>query len=346
MNINMTKASELSEISKLIGQDEDIVQAGGGNTSVKLDKHYMLIKSSGYQLTEVTETNGYSVVDHNMICEYFKNNKVEYSDEQKILKDSLIEGKKPSIETFLHAITNDYTIHSHPFCVTLLAAAENGAEILKKLFPSAVIVDYATPGIKLAQKYYRAVSECSESNIIFMKNHGLVVSGASAEEALKLHTDVILKICRYLDMDIDGYLYSINLFNEMHGIDKNKIVYRCKYPDIQRAIKTGGGVWKFKFSPDCVVYCGKEFMLDNGDTHRSLKEFYEKYGLPKVVINDGDAYIIADNMTAANECESVLNFTAKLYLKDRDLVCLDDDECSFLLNWNSEKYRQNLRNSK
>lgn len=344
----MVKISELSEISKLIGQDEDIVQAGGGNTSVKLDEQYMLIKSSGYQLAEITETNGYSIVDYRMICDYFQNNSIDYSDEQKLLSNSLIDGKKPSIETFLHAITNDYTIHSHPMCVTMLAAAENGAEILKKLFPKAVIVDYATPGIKLAEKYYQAVSGCPDSSIIFMKNHGLVVSGASADEVLKLHTDVILKICKYLDIDTDAYLYSIKLFNEVHCIDKNKIIYQCKYPDIQKAIAASGGTWKFKFSPDCVVYCGQEFMYDNGDTNTLLNNYYETYGLPRVVINKNEAYIISDNIAMAKECESVLNFTAKLYLNDKNnkLVCLDDNECSFLLNWNSEKYRRNLRNNK
>ena len=36
----------------------DLAQAGGGNTSVKLDDHIMLVKSSGVQLADVKGQNG------------------------------------------------------------------------------------------------------------------------------------------------------------------------------------------------------------------------------------------------------------------------------------------------
>ena len=36
------------KISKYAGMRNDLAQAGGGNTSVKLDDHIMLVKSSGF----------------------------------------------------------------------------------------------------------------------------------------------------------------------------------------------------------------------------------------------------------------------------------------------------------
>ena len=59
--------SELAKISKLIGQNPAYVQGGGGNTSVKFGDKYMAVKSSGLTLAEVTESNGYSVVDFEAI---------------------------------------------------------------------------------------------------------------------------------------------------------------------------------------------------------------------------------------------------------------------------------------
>ena len=51
------------KISKYAGMRNDLAQAGGGNTSVKLDDHIMLVKSSGFQLADVSEQAGYSRVD-------------------------------------------------------------------------------------------------------------------------------------------------------------------------------------------------------------------------------------------------------------------------------------------
>lgn len=46
------------QISKYAGMRNDLAQAGGGNTSVKLDDRVMLVKSSGFQLADVSENSG------------------------------------------------------------------------------------------------------------------------------------------------------------------------------------------------------------------------------------------------------------------------------------------------
>ena len=61
---------ELIKISKYAGMREDLVQAGGGNTSVKISKNEMLIKASGCQLSEVSKDYGYSRVCYSQIAEY------------------------------------------------------------------------------------------------------------------------------------------------------------------------------------------------------------------------------------------------------------------------------------
>ena len=46
------------KMSQYVGAREDLIQAGGGNTAVKLDDCNMAIKASGYQLSELKEDNG------------------------------------------------------------------------------------------------------------------------------------------------------------------------------------------------------------------------------------------------------------------------------------------------
>ena len=62
------------QISKYAGMRNDLAQAGGGNTSVKLDDRVMLVKSSGFQLADVSENSGYSKIDYRLIEDYFKEN--------------------------------------------------------------------------------------------------------------------------------------------------------------------------------------------------------------------------------------------------------------------------------
>lgn len=62
---------------------------------------------------------------------------------------------RASIETFLHAVTGKYMLHSHPTLVNILTARKDGREILEELFPDAVYVPYRKPGAALAETYYK-----------------------------------------------------------------------------------------------------------------------------------------------------------------------------------------------
>lgn len=76
----------LIQISKYAGMREDLVQAGGGNTSVKLSDTEMLIKASGFQLADITEKEGFAIVNPQIIVQFF----------QRILTESLHKKMKKS----------------------------------------------------------------------------------------------------------------------------------------------------------------------------------------------------------------------------------------------------------
>ena len=59
----------LAKLSKYFGQRYDLIQAAGGNSSIKVDKK-MFIKSSGYSLAELSFSNGYSKVDNQILVDY------------------------------------------------------------------------------------------------------------------------------------------------------------------------------------------------------------------------------------------------------------------------------------
>ena len=129
----MDYKEELIFMSKYIGMRQDYVQAGGGNTSIKISDEYMLIKSSGILLSDMNYENGYSLVNYKMINDILLNHSYNKEDKEKMIWKSLILGKKASIETYLHSITDKYTIHVHPIVTNIFACQKDGFKILKSL---------------------------------------------------------------------------------------------------------------------------------------------------------------------------------------------------------------------
>ena len=49
----MIEIKKFIDISKYAGERFDLIQAGGGNSSIKLDNGQMIIKASGYLLSDI-----------------------------------------------------------------------------------------------------------------------------------------------------------------------------------------------------------------------------------------------------------------------------------------------------
>lgn len=340
MKVDLIKSEELSCLSKKIGQSEKFVQAGGGNTSVKLDERNMIIKASGCQLTDVTIENGFSVVDYSYLAMQFSEREVLDSEEQELLSASLVQGSRPSIETFLHAVTGTYTIHSHDLGVTAYTVRENGLQQLKEMFPNAVMVEYATPGIRLAKAYYSAIQGKSEKDVIFLKNHGLVVSADSMQKAIELHHEINHKICKFLSIDDTPALIGQILFDALQTVQKGCIAFLVETDAVKQAIQKSCGIWNYAYSPDCVVYCGGKIPSVNLDNLTdTLKSHVKKYGILKAVLVNGYLFAIAENIKKAKETACMLDFSAQVFLLSDNSEQLSKSEIDYLLNWDSEKYR-------
>lgn len=347
---------ELTEISKYSGMREDLVQAGGGNSSLKLDDRRMAIKASGVQLADVTEDSGYSIVDYPMIVQYMKHlieGKTTETDKE-ILERALIEGKRSSIETFLHAITGRVTLHTHSTAVNVMTARKGGMGRLKQLFPDALMVDYATPGVKLAELYYRTFLEsCSDEQrqypVIFLINHGVIVSGDTSEKVIALTENVCKTIEQEIGMNNDAYRHAFDLYRKFREWEpkEDKIVVKVENATIlalftQRKYM----MWDFQICPDCIVFCGKSAFAYKDNCDRiGYMNYVAQFGSPVIICSRQDIFIRAESVRKAKEIESVLAFSAQvaLFNQGKEMNLLSDEEQNFLLNWDAEKYRQAIK---
>ena len=125
-------------MSKYAGERFDLVQAGSGNSSVKLKNNIMLVKASGFLLSDVEHNKGYVKVDNKKVMGILENNellKLSKKERDSLvsrhISDAVIESdSKPSIETFLHALLSNYTLHIHPIAVNAVTCRQDWKEIL------------------------------------------------------------------------------------------------------------------------------------------------------------------------------------------------------------------------
>lgn len=338
-------------ISKYSGMREDLVQAGGGNSSFKISEEKMAIKASGYQLADITETDGYALVNPRIIKERFLGaeniDAFTDADSKSILADAFIEGKRPSIETFLHAISGTYTLHTHPIVVNALACRKNGMEVLESLFPDALMVPYATPGVELAKTYFKAyqqavIDENHIFDVVFLQNHGLVVSADTGDAVIEKTEKVVSILEDYLRADYQGY----HQLTEIWRLFEDKVVWKVTDENIIKAYQARGKIWQHAFCPDCVVFLGKKLLeLSENFSRSDVETFLEEYGQPVMTSYRGNLYIIANSVKNAMETQSVMSFSAQVMKLNEGFECrlLSDDEQNFLLNWDAEKYRKNMK---
>lgn len=350
------------QISKYAGMRNDLAQAGGGNTSMKPDDHIMLVKSSGIQLADVSEDNGYSKVDYRLIVDYFQEN-VKTDGEfvlteeagKALLAKAQIEGGRASIETFLHAVTGKYTLHSHPTLVNILTARAGGVDVLRTLFPEAVFVPYRKPGAALAEAYYQEFckkqAQGVKASVIFLANHGLVVSGDSAQSVIDGTEAVLEKIADYLQIPYKAYPNATKLwkaFSDIPGL-ADKIVYLSENLFLAPEGKTKSilkeETWNHAFCPDCIVYGAKKpLFLADDFTREDVISFIEHNGIPALVCYQGRFYILAESVKKAQEIENVMSFAAQVQAANlsQGMNYLNEGQQDELLNWDAEKYRRKL----
>ena len=225
----MSEIRDLVEISKYAGERFDLVQAGGGNSSVKFENGEMLIKASGFLLSDVNVNSGYSrvftqkiasiVKDENIVNE--KDKRTRESLTSTLVKDATIDTKnRPSIETLLHK----YTLHTHPIVVNMITIQKNYKEILKGIFKDEKIafVKYQTPGIELALALDDELTKFDEiPNIIFLQNHGLIITSSYKKDIKKLTEYVLEKIENYFKIDMSRYKLSNEITYLLNNIEKN-----------------------------------------------------------------------------------------------------------------------------
>lgn len=163
--------------SRLLGNCQDLVLHGGGNTSVKIGD-YLYVKGSGWDLASI-EKEGFPAVNLSVLkkmATFPHLSDIEMVNEQKeAMKDKTYPN--PSVEAILHAIIPFNTVdHTHADAVVTISNTLQGKTTLQKIYgENMLIIDYVMPGFILAQKIYQETQGINwgELDGIILLNHGI-----------------------------------------------------------------------------------------------------------------------------------------------------------------------------
>ncbi|WP_040333632.1 bifunctional aldolase/short-chain dehydrogenase [Candidatus Magnetobacterium casense] len=204
---------------RLIGAESRLVLHGGGNTSVKTTHTDILgqqipviyVKASGADMATAAE-EGYV----GLRLEYLQRLSVlkAMSDQEMIteIRTQMLDYRcpNPSLETLMHVfVPFKYVDHTHPDAILTLTNQTNAQthirNALGQVRPGAinnndiVILDYITPGFKLAKAVYEVFSDNPGCRAIVLMYHGLITCGESARESYDLTIELVSRAERYIE---------------------------------------------------------------------------------------------------------------------------------------------------
>ena len=195
----LTELELLAYTSRLIGQEPNLVIAGGGNTSLKQDEvdfrgrrvAVLRVKGSGSDLARV-QAQDFPGVRLDDVAPLLQREQMDDREMMAYLAHTLLEpgSPRPSIETLLHAFLPWRAIH-HSHADPALALADNAGDrelIRACLGDDVAIVPYVIPGFRLAKVAYESIMAHGGRSIgAILLNHGLFSWGDTCAESYRNH---------------------------------------------------------------------------------------------------------------------------------------------------------------
>jgi rhamnose utilization protein RhaD (predicted bifunctional aldolase and dehydrogenase) len=327
--VNTSEFDTLRQLSAKVGSDPLLVQAAGGNTSIKSDE-VMWIKASGTWLRDAAEKDIFVPLDFARLTAALAEDDPACESCTDFVRQEINPlGLRPSIETSVHGLMPQrIVVHVH--CVNTIAHAiqHNAEEMLGRKLQGFnwAFVPYARPGLMLSRAIRKAYRPGVD--VLVLGNHGLAVAANSVAEAEALMNRVVAALVMpvrdfgspdlaALSKLAAGSDYRLPEDAECHAIALNAEAQQAACVNV--------------YYPDHVVFLGTSIPsnLASGAAAVALP------GLGVLVQN-----------TAKPSIEPMLRCAGDVFRRlpaHARLKALTASEIDQLLNWDAEKYRQTMK---
>ena len=359
---------ELVGFSNFYGSNEELVLAGGGNTSAK-DGDVMYIKGSGTRLCDIT-AEGFVAMSRSKIAEIFTKTYPDNDKEREALSladlmDAKLPGqesKRPSVETTLHSLfPQRFVLHLHPCLVNGVTCAKDGKEKAKELFGDDVLwIDPIRPGYTLAKTCFDTLKNYKDTmgkdaDTVLLANHGVFVADDTVEglgdKLFAVMAKIRNEITREPDLSVgefDGDKAQI-IFNEISEAFGEDSVVTFEPSTLSLEFvkdKESLNEVYLPFNPDQVVYCKPyPVYVENAGEVKALVEKYkaENGFLPKVIlVKDCGVFGVDYSQKGSETAVALFNDAMKIAVYAKSFgggLPMSEDLTDFIVNWEAESYR-------
>lgn len=324
-----SKIDDLIEVSARLGRNPLLVQAGSGNTSVKVDG-VLWIKASGKWLAHAEREEILVPVSL-------------WEERAPGRRQEPAEGLRPSIETAMHLVVpHAATIHVHSVNTIVWAVQEDGRELLSERLQGLPWqwIPYVASGVPLANEAAKAFARAPETTILVLANHGLVVCGADPFAAEELLAEVEQRLAIEPRRAPKGD--RVRLEKLTQGTDwrppEIELMHALSTDAISRTILMDGILY-----PCHAIFLGPETpQLRPGLSLQDAEQLYHsEHGTrPLFFLVNGHGIVVRRSMSAA-ERETLLGLAEVVQRIDiaANLRYLTEAEVASVLNADTYRYR-------
>ena len=319
-------------MSRKIGSDPMLIQGAGGNTSIKHGRT-MSVKASGQWLCEAGHKNIFIEVD-------VETGLPVHSEEQIL---------RPSIETGLHlALPHKIVVHLHSVNALAWLVRQDAKPQLDRLLSGMEWgwIPYVKPGKELAADI-RTQFECRPANIYLLQNHGVVVAADDVDGINLLIGEIERRLQNGLPVmqsTSDSFIGDLSAGLDDWRMPKYHEVHHLALFERSRKL-----VAKQAMFPDQVVFLGEAPLVCKSlsNIKKDLAKYVSLHGnKPGWLIIEGRGVIVPKNFSAG--AEELLQCLSRVVMRippEVKISYLRAESVSALLNWDAEKYRQNLESN-
>ena len=349
----MEELSIITQLSHEFGTPE-YVKGGGGNTSYK-NESTLWVKPSGTTLSGLTEETfvqlDRSKIDRLYATETPSDSAAREELVKNMMADAVCGGNgRPSVEAPLHnVLSTKYVVHTHALLVNGMTCAIEGEEVAKRLFPEALWVEYIDAGYTLCMELKGRIEQYEAEHgktpgVILLKNHGIFVSGNSAEE-IRAHYASVMEPLR-AEYDRLGINENLTISDSQTDSETEEKIQEL-FGDDAKFVQSSGSFTCVlgPITPDHLVYARAfpfdgELTQENADAYRSTHGF-----TPKVVIANDRVYGLGNTeKNAGLALEFAMDGAQVLQLSQAfgGVEYMSDAAREFIENWEVESYRQSI----
>lgn len=341
----MTLQAELARWCAELGRDPLLVQGAGGNVSWK-EGRTLWVKASGHWLAAAEREEIFVPVDLPAMQAGLAAG--EWAVAPQVRHGSSL---KPSIETPLHALMpQPVVVHLHPVELLPWLVLEDARAALQAVLgadlPQWVMVDYQRPGAPLAAAVAAACREVADVALVFLRNHGVVLGGASVAEVQQLLATLLARLtrsevvgeaasaCGTIPPAAASPALSALGFLPSTEVSVHRLVTE---PLLFRRLQENWALY-----PDHVVFLGASPQVFRSE-EEAVAALTGATELPDLIFVENVAVYLRPAFSAAKAMQLRCYYEVLRRLPtDWALRCLREDEIGALLDWDAEKYRQTL----